>query len=154
MIDYFDKGKMWESAVAVCKELSIQYEEETYEYLQLAGLLKRMAKFYDSIVNQLRPEPEYFRVAYYGRGHPAFLSNKVFIYRGKEYERLHDFCTRILNQSPNAEQMNKLSPPSEQVMESNVQYVQINKVDPIMDEKKHRLSGKPVTAEPVLRYKI
>ncbi|KAL7286180.1 hypothetical protein TKK_0019548 [Trichogramma kaykai] len=152
IIDYFDKGKMWESAVGICKELAAQYEEETYEYLQLSALLQRMSKYYDSIVKQLRPEPEYFRVAYYGRGHPAFLQNKVFVYRGKEYERLSDFCSRMLNQLPNAEQMTKLSPPSEKVMESNVQYVQICKVDPVMDEKKHRLSGKPVTAEPVLRY--
>lgn len=143
---------MWESALAVCKEMCAQYEEQTYEYLQLSVLLRRMAKFYDSIVKQLRPEPEYFRVAYYGRGHPAFLRNKVFVYRGKEYERLSDFCSRTLNQLPNAEQMNKLSPPSDKVTESNVQYVQINKVDPLMDEKKNRLSGKPITSEPVLRF--
>ncbi|KAJ8670596.1 hypothetical protein QAD02_001855 [Eretmocerus hayati] len=152
IIDNFDKGKMWESALAVCKELCSQYEEETFDYVQLSGLLKRMAKFYEAIVKQLRPEPEYFRVAYYGRGHPPFLRNKVFVYRGKEYERLSDFCSRTLNQLPNAEQMNKLSPPSEKVMESNVQYVQINKIEPLMDEKKNRLSGKPVTAEAVLRY--
>lgn len=77
MIEYFDKGKMWECALAICKELVAQYEEETFDYLQLSVLLRRMAKFYDSIVKQLRPEPEYFRVAYYGRGHPAFLQNKV-----------------------------------------------------------------------------
>ncbi|XP_076631405.1 dedicator of cytokinesis protein myoblast city isoform X4 [Colletes latitarsis] len=152
MIEYFDKGKMWECALAVCKELVAQYEEETFDYLQLSILLIRMAKFYDSIVKQLRPEPEYFRVAYYGRGHPAFLQNKVFIYRGKEYERLSDFCSRTLNQLPNAEQMNKLSPPTPEILESNHQYVQINRVDPLMDEKKHRLSGKPITAEAVLRY--
>ncbi|KAG7190735.1 hypothetical protein KM043_006809 [Ampulex compressa] len=152
MIEYFDKGKMWECALGVCKELVAQYEEETFDYLQLSVLLRRMAKFYDSIVKQLRPEPEYFRVAYYGRGHPAFLQNKVFVYRGKEYERLSDFCSRTLNQLPNTEQMNKLSPPSSDILESNHQYVQINKVEPLMDEKKHRLSGKPVTAEAVLRY--
>ncbi|XP_003492822.1 dedicator of cytokinesis protein 1 isoform X8 [Bombus impatiens] len=152
MIEYFDKGKMWECALAVCKELVTQYEEETFDYLQLSVLLTRMAKFYDSIVKQLRPEPEYFRVAYYGRGHPAFLQNKVFIYRGKEYERLSDFCSRTLNQLPNAEQMNKLSPPTSEMLESNHQYVQINRVDPLMDEKRHRLSGKPITAEAVLRY--
>ncbi|XP_076759593.1 dedicator of cytokinesis protein myoblast city isoform X4 [Xylocopa sonorina] len=152
MIEYFDKGKMWECALAVCKELVAQYEEETFDYLQLSVLLKRMAKFYDSIVKQLRPEPEYFRVAYYGRGHPAFLQNKVFIYRGKEYERLSDFCSRTLNQLPNAEQMNRLSPPTTEMLESNHQYVQINRVDPLMDEKRHRLSGKPITAEAVLRY--
>ncbi|XP_076229499.1 dedicator of cytokinesis protein myoblast city isoform X7 [Nomia melanderi] len=152
MIDYFDKGKMWECALAVCKELVAQYEEETFDYLQLSVLLQRMAKFYDAIVKQLRPEPEYFRVAYYGRGHPAFLQNKVFIYRGKEYERLSDFCSRTLNQLPNAEQMNKLSPPTSEILESNHQYVQINKVDPLMDEKRNRLSGKPITADAVLRY--
>ncbi|KAK9296200.1 hypothetical protein QLX08_009705 [Tetragonisca angustula] len=145
-------GKMWECALAVCKELVAQYEEETFDYLQLSVLLTRMAKFYDSIVKQLRPEPEYFRVAYYGRGHPAFLQNKVFIYRGKEYERLSDFCSRTLNQLPNAEQMNKLSPPTSEMLESSHQYVQINRVDPLMDEKRHRLSGKPITAEAVLRY--
>ncbi|XP_076678471.1 dedicator of cytokinesis protein myoblast city isoform X2 [Andrena cerasifolii] len=152
MIEYFDKGKMWECALAVCKELVAQYEEETFDYLQLSVLLRRMAKFYDSIVKQLRPEPEYFRVAYYGRGHPAFLQNKVFIYRGKEYERLSDFCSRTLNQLPNAEQMNRLCPPTPEILESNYQYVQINRVDPLMDEKRHRLSGKPITAEAVLRY--
>ncbi|XP_070151186.1 dedicator of cytokinesis protein 1 isoform X5 [Polyergus mexicanus] len=152
IIDYFDKGRMWECALTVCKELISQYEEETFDYLQLSVLLRRMAKFYDCIVKQLRPEPEYFRVAYYGRGHPAFLQNKVFVYRGKEYERLSDFCSRTLNQLPNAEQMNKLSPPTTEMLESNHQYVQINKVEPLMDEKRHRLSGKPVTAEAVLRY--
>ena len=74
------------------------------------------------------------------------------MYRGKEYERLSDFCTRTLNQLPNAEQMNKLSPPTTEMLESYHQYVQINKVEPLMDEKRHRLSGKPVTAEAVLRY--
>ncbi|EFN73187.1 Dedicator of cytokinesis protein 1 [Camponotus floridanus] len=152
IIDYFDKGRMWECALTVCKELISQYEEETFDYLQLSVLLRRMAKFYDCIVKQLRPEPEYFRVAYYGRGHPVFLQNKVFVYRGKEYERLSDFCSRTLNQLPNAEQMNKLSPPTIEMLESNHQYVQINKVEPLMDEKRHRLSGKPVTAEAVLRY--
>lgn len=77
IVDYFDKGKMWECALGACKELATQFEEETFDYLQMSVLLKRMAKFYDSIVKTFRPEPEYFRVAYYGRGHPAFLQNKV-----------------------------------------------------------------------------
>lgn len=47
--------------------------------------------------------------------------------------------------------MSKLSPPTTEMLESNNQYVQINKVEPLMDEKRHRLSGKPVTAEAVLR---
>nr|CAD7394074.1 unnamed protein product [Timema cristinae] len=151
IMDYFDKGKMWECALTVCKELVTQYEEEIFDYIQLSSLLKRMSQFYDSIMKQIRPEPEYFRVAFYGRGFPAFLQNKVFVYRGKEYERLSDFCSRTLNQLPNAELMSKLTPPGEDVTESQHQYVQINKVDPLMDERKQRLSGKPVNDQ-ILRY--
>jgi len=82
----------------VCKELAQQYEEVTFEYPKLANLLTRMSKFYDSIMTELRPQPEYFRVAFYGRGFPAFLQNKVFIYRGRGFERLPDFQARMLDQ--------------------------------------------------------
>lgn len=66
---------MWECAVEVCKELCKLYEET--DYGELSNLLRKMAQFYDNIMIKLRPEPEYFRVAYYGRGFPAFLQNKV-----------------------------------------------------------------------------
>lgn len=127
-IDLFTRGKMWECALLLCKELSRQYEEETYDYIRLSILLTRMATLYDNIIKQLRPEPEYFRVAFYGRGFPAFLQNKIFVFRGKEYEFLGDFTNRILLQFPNAEVMNKLEAPSQEIMDSPQQYLQINKV--------------------------
>lgn len=68
---------MWECALNICKELIVVYEEDTFDYHQLSSVHKRMSQFYDSIMTQVRPEPEYFRVAYYGRGFPAFLQNKV-----------------------------------------------------------------------------
>merc|ERR1740129_107005 len=52
-------------------------------------------------MTRLRPEPEYFRVAFYGRSFPAFLQNKVFVYRGRGFERLPDFQSRLLDQFPN-----------------------------------------------------
>lgn len=112
---------MWECALQKCQELSKQYEEETFDYEQLSELHRRMASFYEDIMRKVRAEPEYFRVGYYGRGFPAFLQNKVFIYRGKEYERLADFCSRILNEFPSAELLNKLTLPSEEILESNGQ---------------------------------
>ncbi|XP_063232451.1 dedicator of cytokinesis protein 1 isoform X3 [Bacillus rossius redtenbacheri] len=151
IIDHFDKGKMWECALSVCQELMEQYKEETFDYIQLSALHKRMSQFYDNIMKQIRPKPEYFRVAFYGRGFPPFLQNKVFVYRGKEYERLSDFSNRTLNQLPNAERMGKLNPPGEEITESPHQYVQINSVEPLMDERKQRLSGKPV-CDQILRY--
>lgn len=119
---------MWECALCLCKELSVQYEIETYDYIRLSALLNRMATLYDNIIKQLRPEPEYFRVAFYGRGFPAFLQNKIFVFRGKEYERLSDFTNRILLHFPNAETMNRLTPPDQEIMDSPQQHLQMNKV--------------------------
>jgi len=36
-------------------------------------LQKKQAGLYDSIMTKIRPEPEYFRVGYYGLGFPSFL---------------------------------------------------------------------------------
>lgn len=109
---------MWECALQICQELVKQYEEETFDYVALSDMHKKIASFYDSILKHKRHKPEYFRVAYYGRGFPVFLQNKVVIYRGKEYERLGDFCSRILNDMKNAELMSKLTPPGEDITES------------------------------------
>ena len=131
IIESFKKGKMWEEALKICKELAMRYEEVTMEYDKLASLFADMSKFYENIMNSeiVRPEPEYFRVAYYGRGFPAFLQNKVFIYRGNGYERLSDFQMRILEPFPNAEVMRTLAAPSKEDMDSPKQHIQINKVD-------------------------
>lgn len=77
ILDHFDKGKLWEAGVTLAKELLAQYECETFDYARLSSLHARVATFYENIMRQLRPEPEYFRVAYYGRNFPAFLQNKA-----------------------------------------------------------------------------
>lgn len=114
---------MWECAISMCKELVKQCENETYDYIQLSLLLQRMSNFYDNIMKQLRPKPAYFRVGYYGKGFPSFLQNKVFVYRGKEYERLSDFSNRTMNQFPNATLMQKLSKPGPEITESSNQCI-------------------------------
>ncbi|KAG5888714.1 hypothetical protein JTB14_035777 [Gonioctena quinquepunctata] len=154
IIENYSKGKMWECAIKKCQELAEQYEQETFDYERLSDLHKRMAEFYDDIMKKARAEPEYFRVGYYGKGFPKFLSNKAFIYRGKEYERLADFNARILNEFPKAKLLNYLTPPGEDITESDKQYIQINKVDPVMDEKKQRFSGKPVLDQIVKFYRV
>lgn len=40
-------------------------------------LKNQQAKFYDNIITQVRGEPEYFRVAFYGKGFPTFLKVRV-----------------------------------------------------------------------------
>lgn len=116
---------MWEYAIKKCQELAEQYEQETFDYDRLSDLHKRLSLFYDDIMKKARAEPEYFRVGYYGKGFPQFLQNKVYIYRGKEYERLADFNARILNEFPRAELLNKLTPPGDDVTQSEGQCILI-----------------------------
>ena len=46
------------------------------------------------------------------------FQGKVFIYRGKEYERREDFEARLLTQFPNAEKMKTTSPPGDEIKNS------------------------------------
>ena len=42
----------------------------------------------------------------------------MYVYRGNEYEKIQDFVGRIQTQFPNAEPMQKLTPPSAEIKES------------------------------------
>lgn len=53
----------------------------------------------------------------------AVFQNKMFIYRGKEYERREDFEARLLTQFPNAEKMKTTTPPSEDIRSSSGQCI-------------------------------
>lgn len=48
----------------------------------------------------------------------VLFQGKVFIYRGKEYERREDFEARLLTQFPNAEKMKTTSPPGDDIKNS------------------------------------
>uniref|UniRef100_A0A8K9UDV2 Dedicator of cytokinesis 1 n=1 Tax=Oncorhynchus mykiss TaxID=8022 RepID=A0A8K9UDV2_ONCMY len=123
IINFFDKGKMWEEAIVLGKELADQYENEMFDFEQLSASLRKQAQFYENIVKVIRPKPDYFAVGYYGVGFPSFLRNKMFIYRGKEYERREDFEARLLTQFPNADKMKTTTPPGEDIKTSSSQCI-------------------------------
>ena len=50
----------------------------------------------------------------------------MFIYRGKDYERLADFVAGLQQQFPNAQLMNKTTQPDKAVMESENQSILSN----------------------------
>lgn len=152
IIGYFDKGKMWECAIDMCKELAQQYENEVFDYRCLSIIHLRLAQMFEKILKELRHESEYFRVAFYGLRFPQFLRNKVFVYRGKEYERLSDFCTRILMQHPAAELMQTLTTPGEEITQTDSMFIQINSVEPIMDAKALHFREKMLPPEIVKYY--
>ncbi|XP_069510411.1 dedicator of cytokinesis protein 2 isoform X2 [Ambystoma mexicanum] len=152
IIGYFDKGKMWEEAITLCKELAVQYEMEVFDYELLSQCLMQQAKFYENIMKILRPKPDYFAVGYYGQGFPTFLRNKVFIYRGKEYERREDFQVQLMSQFPFSERLNTTSVPGDDVKTSPGQYIQCFTVQPVLEEQP-KLKNKPVPDQIINFYK-
>ncbi|KAM8924612.1 dedicator of cytokinesis protein 1 [Pelodytes ibericus] len=153
IIHYFDKGKMWEEAITLGKELAEQYENEMFDYEQLSELLKKQAQFFENIVKVIRPRPDYFAVGYYGQGFPTFIRNKVFIYRGKEYERREDFEARLLTQFPNAEKMKTTSPPGDDIKNSSGQNIQCFTVRPLLDFPT-KFQNRPVSEQILSFYRV
>lgn len=151
IIRFFGEGKMWECALEECKELAHQYEFEVFDFMSLSRLHTQMSEFYSKILIEMRHEAEYFRVTFYGFGFPELLRKKTFIYRGKEYEQLQSFSSRILNQHPRAEIMQTLEKPSDNIISSAGQYIQINKVEPIVCEKNRELQGRNIP-QSILKY--
>ncbi|XP_065845155.1 dedicator of cytokinesis protein 1-like [Oscarella lobularis] len=129
-IAHFDQGKVWEKGIQLCKSLAQQYEEELFDYKQLSDMLQTQARFYGNITQGLRQPPEYFCVGFFGLGFPTFMTNKRFIFRGGELDKLGDFTARIKVQCPSAEFMMTLDQPGNDILTSDGQFVQICRVAP------------------------
>lgn len=112
-ISYFDKGKYWEGAIDLLKQLRQLCLEQTYDYQEYIALLEQEASFCDKIASTQRFYPEYFRVGYFGRGFPPNLQGKEFIYKGDPMEKIGDFTSKITVQFPNAELLKSTEPSPE-----------------------------------------
>uniref|UniRef100_A0A8C7D751 Dedicator of cytokinesis 5 n=1 Tax=Oncorhynchus kisutch TaxID=8019 RepID=A0A8C7D751_ONCKI len=132
IICYLDKGKMWEKAIEMGKQLAKMHENQMFDFMEISQLLKQQAQFYENIMHAMRPQPEYFAMGYYGLGFPTFLRNKVFIYRGMEYEWLEDFSLKLLSQFPNAARMTSTAPPGDNICNSQGQHIQCFTVKPVL----------------------
>jgi hypothetical protein len=113
---------MWECGIQQCKAIASQLETVTYNFEKLSDIHKTIARFYHSIIHELRAEPEYFRVGFFG-GFPQFLKNKVFIFRGQEFEKLAEFNGRLITTFPNARFMKTLETPGLDILESREQCI-------------------------------
>lgn len=50
IVENFDKGRLWEAGLGLCKELDALYENETYDYNQLSQIHGKISTFYDNIM--------------------------------------------------------------------------------------------------------
>ncbi|KAG2364374.1 hypothetical protein BDR07DRAFT_1401549 [Suillus spraguei] len=130
ILDYLGKGKAYESAIEICKELAKQHAEVTFNYARLAEIMRHQAALFEHIITDQRYYSDYFRVVFYG-DFPDALRNKQFIYRGYEWEKFGTFCERLLNKHPGA-QLLKNDPTADQRF-GNDQYIQCTAVTPEPD---------------------
>uniref|UniRef100_A0A224YZA8 Signaling protein n=1 Tax=Rhipicephalus zambeziensis TaxID=60191 RepID=A0A224YZA8_9ACAR len=142
MLHYFDRGKCWEEGLPLCKELANVYEGVLFDYEKLSTILRMHAQFLEHILKELRPEPEYFRVGFFGLGFPSFLRNKVFVYRGLAYEKVGAFSQRLQGQFPEAQLLTHNAPLDAALLASTDQYIQVCGVRPLA-EPRPDLEGRP-----------
>ncbi|CAG9784906.1 unnamed protein product [Diatraea saccharalis] len=131
VLQYFDRGKCWEKGLPLLRELATLYEVKLCDYARLAHCLRTHAMFLDSVLKQLRPEPEYFRVGFYGKGCPLFVRNKLFVYRGHDYERIGAFTQRLQSEYVSAHILMRNTPPDDSIIAADGQYIQICNVKPV-----------------------
>jgi hypothetical protein len=137
-VDYFDKGKNWEDAIAQVKKLAHYYQTKLYDYKELGNLLRKEAQLYENIIGTERFYPEYFRVGFYGKGFPASLSGKEYIYRGTELERISEFTSRIQAKFPKAELLKTTETPSAEIINAPGQFLLITTVTPSSMREVHK----------------
>lgn len=124
-IDFFDHGKAWEKAIDLMEKLRFQYQRIFFDYEKLSNVLARQARFFSSIVSEERFYSDYFFVGFFGKGFPANLANRQFIFKGYELEHSRDFQARITALWPAAELLNFTEAPGEEVKNSYKQHLQI-----------------------------
>ncbi|CAL1708002.1 unnamed protein product [Somion occarium] len=129
ILDYLGKGKAWESAIEICKELAFQHAEVTFNYARLAEILRHQAALLEHIITDQRYYSDYFRVAFYGN-FPHAIRSKQFIYRGYEWEKFGAFCERMLNKHPGAQLLKTMGDPPIEIRFGNDQYIQCTAVTP------------------------
>ena len=73
--ELMDEGKFFEDAAEVGKELKKHWLQpsESFKYEKIAEMHSRLEKIYANIAVENRVPPKYYRVSFWGRGHPTFL---------------------------------------------------------------------------------
>ncbi|PCH43835.1 cytoplasmic protein [Wolfiporia cocos MD-104 SS10] len=132
ILDYLGKGKAWENAIEICKELALQHAEVTFNYTRLSEILQHEALLLSRIVTEQRYYSDYFRVAFYG-AFPAAIRSKQFIYRGYEWEKFGAFCERMLNKHPGVQLLKTMGKPPVDILFGKDHYIQCTAVVPEPD---------------------
>jgi hypothetical protein len=131
-IDYLVKSKQWESAIQVIRALRQWFEDSMQDYGKVADLLLQECELFRSIVGKERFYATYYRVGFFGLGFSSQLRGKEYVYRAKELQRVSEFSNSILKKYPKAERVTGSDYPSDDVLVSKGQFIQITTVNPCL----------------------
>ncbi|PWN43738.1 hypothetical protein IE81DRAFT_67371 [Ceraceosorus guamensis] len=149
ILDYLGKGSAWEISIDICRELLHQYEYRSVDYGRLADVLRLQASLFEKIATVERTFPSYFRVAYYGQSWPNSLQDKMFVYRGLDWEKFGAFCERLHQKHPRATLIKSTSLPDESIRHGEEMYLQVTALQPEADKLKDIFTNAEVP--PVVR---
>ncbi|TPX34176.1 hypothetical protein SmJEL517_g03156 [Synchytrium microbalum] len=136
ILQLLERGRAWERAIDLANELKVHYSSITFEYKELASILRKEAQFYEAILSGNRVPPNYYRVSFYGLSCPSALRGKQFVYRAGEGERLGGFCEAMLNQYPDAQVVRSKSFVGEDISSGVGMYIQVIGVNPEPDVRR------------------
>ncbi|KAJ4468210.1 hypothetical protein J3R30DRAFT_1684989 [Lentinula aciculospora] len=132
ILDYLGKGKAWERAIDICKELSAQHSGVTFNYKRLSEIMRHQAALLEHIVTDQRYYSDYYLLTFYGN-FPAAIRDKRFIYRGYEWEKYGAFTERMLNKHPGGQLLKIAGDPPVDIRYGSEQYIQCTAVNPEPD---------------------
>ncbi|KAF0973701.1 hypothetical protein FDP41_007088 [Naegleria fowleri] len=94
MIDLLDKGKDWERAIELSRQLR-NYYLHNYKYAKTQNLLKREGEFYNLIMTKRRFFASYYYVNFMGKGFLKMGLQGPYIYKSVEGENFMDFLNGL-----------------------------------------------------------
>ncbi|KAK6535635.1 hypothetical protein TWF694_002090 [Orbilia ellipsospora] len=95
MIQFFEEGRSWDSAIDVYQELSKQYEHVIFDFGKLAKAHRAIARLQENILRGDRYSVRHFLVRYNGMGFPVGLRERTFVVQGNTFEGRAEFEERM-----------------------------------------------------------
>ena len=142
IIRLFSLAGHFEHALEFCDRLASEYRCTLFDYSKLALVHLVMANLSRQLTSADRFYPEYYRVAFIGKGWDQKylgmnVGGKQFIYRAKEFEKLGEFMDRITVKYPDSKLVKNNSwPPEQGLVDSDERWLQICKVEAVADLEK------------------
>ncbi|GAB5369844.1 hypothetical protein AAMO2058_001441300 [Amorphochlora amoebiformis] len=100
--------------VQVCKRLALAHEMYSLKFMDVARTLRLQAQYFETLSKKDQITARYYRVFFVGRGLPAHLRGKSFVYRSGSATRLisvGEFTNQIKGFFPGAKVVNSTDPP-------------------------------------------